>query len=83
MANNTHISAGYGTEPSIHRAAARLRAAIDEVGGEASIAILAPEPVATRFREFVETVRTAALDHAKLQTHMDDDIRKLEEDAKP
>lgn len=44
---------------------------------------MAPEPIASLFKTYVEAIRTEQLEIDQLQTHMEDAIAKLDEDAKP
>jgi len=68
---------------SVLKAHGKLREAIELAGGDATIAIMAPEPVASAFREYVEVIRLNAIDHEKLQTHFDDEVKRLDQEAKP
>lgn len=67
---------------TIDRTEKRLRAAIDK-HPEAPISIFAPEPIATLFKQYVEAIRTNTIELDRLQTHMDDAIKALDEDTAP
>jgi len=60
----------------------RLRAALAQ-HPNSTVAIMAPEPIASLFKTYVEAIRTEQLEIDQLQTHMEDAIAKLDEDAKP
>jgi hypothetical protein len=60
----------------------RLRAALAQ-SPNSTVAIMAPEPIASLFKGYVEAIRTEQIEIDQLQTHMEDVIAKLDEDAKP
>lgn len=60
----------------------KLRAAIFALP-EATIACMAPEPISTAFREYVEAIRLEQIEHERLQTHLDDAVKQLDDEAKP
>lgn len=80
--SNVHKSAS-GPAISIIRAGQKLANAIEQAGGDASIAIMAPEPVGTAFRAFVEAVRLNQIEVELLQDHMEREVKRLDDEAQP
>jgi len=69
-------------EIDISRAEKRLRTAIEENLG-AAVSVMAPAPISDAFRRYADLVCTNKIETDKLQTHMDDEVRRLDDEAKP
>ena len=72
-----------GPAISIIRAGQKIANAIEQAGGDASIAIMAPEPVGTAFSAFVEAVRLNQIEVELLQDHMEREVKRLDDEAQP